>query len=101
MMRGFGTTTLWSTGSVAPSVMLGMFPNVSWLELARTGIALSIVMMGLGWVLDRLQWPRATRTRVLVAQSTDTVVGAVLPMVALVAAMVGGVLAVKQLFGWG
>jgi hypothetical protein len=100
MLRGFGTTTLWSTGSVAPSVMLAMFPTVSWLELARNGIALAIVMMGLGWVLDRLQWSRATRTRVAVMASTDTVTGAVLPMVVLVVAIVSGVLVVKQLFGW-
>ncbi|MEJ0068407.1 MAG: hypothetical protein WDO24_06405 [Pseudomonadota bacterium] len=77
-----------------------MFPTVSWLELARNGIALAIVLMGLGWVLDRLQWSRATRTRVAVMPSTDTVTRAVLPMVALVAAIVSGVLGIKQLFGW-
>jgi hypothetical protein len=100
MLRGFGTTTLWSTGSVAPSVMLAMFPTVSWLELARNGVVLAIAMMGLGWVLDRLQWSRAARTRVVVMASTDTVTGAVLPMVALVAAIVSGVLLAKQAFGW-
>ncbi|HUA50797.1 MAG TPA: hypothetical protein VMB81_01460 [Candidatus Sulfotelmatobacter sp.] len=99
LLRGFGTTTLWSTGSVAPSVMLAMFPAVSWLQLAANGLLLAVVMMALGWVLDRLQWSRATRIRAVVVQSTDTAVGALLPMVALVAAMVTSVVAIKQVFG--
>jgi hypothetical protein len=100
LLRGFGTTTLWSTGSVAPSVMLAMFPSVGWLELARNGFVLALVMMGLGWLLDRLQWPRATRIRVAIVESTDSAAGALLPMVAVVAAIVGGIVAVKQLLGW-
>jgi hypothetical protein len=100
LLRGFGTTTPWSTGSVAPSVMLSMFPTVSWLELAAVGIPIAVAMMAIGWMLDRLQWSRAARTRVFVVESTDTALGALAPMVVLVAAMVGGVVAVKQLFGW-
>ena len=99
LLRGFGTTTLWSTGSVAPSVMLAMFPTVSWLQLAVNGLLLAIVMMALGWVLDRLQWSRATRLRAIVVPSTDTAAGALLPMVGLVAAMVTSVVVVKQLVG--
>lgn len=100
LLRGFGTTTLWSTGSVAPSVMLSLFPAVSWFELARNGVPLAIALMGLGWMLDRLQWPASTRLAVRVEQSTDSAVGALLPMVAVVVAIIAGVVAVKQLTGW-
>ena len=100
LLRGFGTTTLWSTGSLAPSVMLSLFPTVSWFELARTGLPLAIALMGLGWMIDRLQFPASTRLLARVEQSTDSATGALLPMVAVVAAIIAGVVAVKQLTGW-
>src|SRR5258708_16755646 len=80
LLRGFGTTTLWSTGSIAPPVMLSLFPMVSWPQLVRYGFALAVMLMALGWVLDRLQWPRAQRTQAAPATSTDTAAAAPPPM---------------------
>lgn len=56
LMRGFSWILLWAPTTLAQGVLLTLFPDVHWLDLAIPGLATSAVMIALGRILDRLEW---------------------------------------------
>lgn len=63
VMRGFACIAMWSPLGLALNLLLASMPDLAWLDVAPYGLAGAIVFMALGFVFDRLEFPRPTRPR--------------------------------------
>lgn len=60
MLRGFCTVPLWSPTSISMPIVLAALPGLAWLDLLPYGATAAAVLLGLGWLLDRLSYRRPT-----------------------------------------
>lgn len=60
IMRGFSCIALWSPLGVAMNLLIASTPGLAWAEVAPYGVAITIGMMALGWLFDRLEARNAT-----------------------------------------
>ncbi|WP_380794088.1 hypothetical protein [Seohaeicola saemankumensis] len=58
MLRGFCTVPLWSPTSISMPIVLAALPGLAWLELLPYGAGAAAVLLGIGWLLDRLSYHR-------------------------------------------
>lgn len=96
IMRGFGAVPIWSPFAIATVIVLTNLPQLGWAQLAVYQFPAALLFLGLGWVLDRLSWPR--RRGITVAPTPGGPV-AILRLIGLVAAMGGTGLALEALLG--
>lgn len=58
LLRGFTVMTAWSPLSVAFAVVQNVVPGLPVLQLVPLQLGLAGLQLGLGWLLDRLSFPR-------------------------------------------
>ncbi|SLN63802.1 hypothetical protein [Oceanibacterium hippocampi] len=54
MIRGFALAAFWSPLFVAIAVVMYVLPQLGWLELAVPGMPLAFLLLGYGWLFDRV-----------------------------------------------
>ncbi|WP_371155812.1 hypothetical protein [Jannaschia sp. 2305UL9-9] len=59
LMRGFAWILLWAPTTLSQAVLLTLFTDVDWPRLVVIGLATSVVMIGIGRLYDRWEWPRS------------------------------------------
>lgn len=62
IIRGFAVMTVWSPLSVSFTVMQSALPGLSWWPLLGVQLVLTVILMLLGWHLDRSAFPVVPRT---------------------------------------
>ncbi|MBX9635194.1 MAG: hypothetical protein K2X44_09455 [Magnetospirillum sp.] len=67
ILRGFATMTVWSPLSVSFAVVQTAVHGLAWWPLLAVQIGLTLLLLGLGWALDRAAFPSVPRNE----QSTD------------------------------
>lgn len=60
IIRGFAVMTVWSPLSVSFTVVQSALPGLDWWPLLGVQLVLTVILMTLGWLLDRLAFPVAT-----------------------------------------
>jgi hypothetical protein len=64
ILRGFACSTNWSPLAIMLVVVLSALPMLTWRQVVPMGLVFALVIMLLGWVMDRLDAERrATRMR--------------------------------------
>jgi len=58
LVRGFTAFTMWAPTSVTTIVVLSVVPNLDWYQFAPLGLVSVVLFLTLGWVLDRVSYPR-------------------------------------------
>jgi hypothetical protein len=96
LIRGFAWVICWAPTTLTQAIILDAVPGLEHGPAVATGIALSIVMLGLGWAEDRLRWGRPRRTG---GPPRPFPRRAALDLVAIYALLVLGALAVQRLAG--
>ena len=86
MLRGFAMMTAWSPLSVSFAVTVAVIPGLDWPRLLPIQGGLAILLLGLGWLLDRRAFPASGQMLPGVGEPTDW--RPALWMTALVAAVV-------------
>lgn len=54
MSQGLASATCWAPFFVAAVVIYSVLPTVRWSSIAPVGVVLSIILLGWGWLTDRL-----------------------------------------------
>lgn len=102
LLQGFAMMCVWSPLSVSFAVMQAAVPGVDWVHLLPVQAVLTVLLLLLGWALDRLAFPPSAR---LPVPATDTTPhsnppSSWRPMLHLTA-LVGSVIAAVMLASWG
>lgn len=58
VLRGFAVMTVWSPLSVSFAVVQNAVHGLAWWPLLGLQLGLTMLLMGLGWALDRIAFPR-------------------------------------------
>lgn len=61
IIRGFAVMTVWSPLSVSFTVMQSALPGLNWWPLLGVQLVLTLILLLLGWRLDRAAFPVVTR----------------------------------------
>jgi len=95
LLRGFCSVPMWAPTSVATAVVLAGMPELAWIDLVPFGVTGAIIYMTVGWLIDRLSFPR----RPTPPQSGDeqSVFLTFLPLLTLVFLIPGASYGVSQL----
>ncbi|EME71087.1 hypothetical protein H261_04977 [Paramagnetospirillum caucaseum] len=94
VMRGFAMMTVWSPLAVSFTVIEQAVPGLVWWRLLPLQVTLSLILMGWGWALDRMDFPPHTRRLPHHPHRTDF--RPILSLTALVAAIVAGAVAMAE-----
>ncbi len=94
VLRGFCTVPLWSPTSISMPIVLAALPGLAWADLLPYGASAALVLLGLGWVMDR-QSHRRPATPPL----AQPWVRPLLPLMALIAAILAVGIAMGALLG--
>ncbi|CAA7625187.1 hypothetical protein [Magnetospirillum sp. SS-4] len=103
ILRGFAMMTVWSPLAVSFAVTQGVIPGLPWWRLLQIQLALAVLLMVLGWIMDRLAFP--PRARILVGGDGGVdwrpVLRLTLLVIAVVTAAVGiaEILSVRMVIG--
>jgi hypothetical protein len=100
MLRGFSTSTLWSPTTLTVTVSLTLVPDGLWLTILPIGLAMAGLLLFAGYVQDRIQHPPRARAVALSYHTDLTLKETLLPLSILVAAVLGLIIAVRQVSGW-
>lgn len=95
ILRGFAMMTAWSPLAVSFAVIQQVVPDLAWWRLVSLQIVLALILMGWGWVLDRLDFPPHTRR--LAPHRHKTAYRPILGLILLVAAIVVGAVATAEM----
>lgn len=63
VLRGFPTILLWSPATITQALMISLLPGVDAARLLTLGLVLTIIMLGVGWLEDRVRWHSFQRAR--------------------------------------
>lgn len=96
LIRGFGTTLLWTPMGVSVAYTLSLVPALTWFDVAPAMLALSFTWLAVGWIVDRLEWPPSTRRRGLPPPEPVSP-RELLPMLGITALLLLGVIVAKML----
>lgn len=94
ILRGFAMMTVWSPLAVSFTVIQQVVPGLAWWHLLPLQVVLSLILMGWGWILDRLDFPPHTRRLAPHRHKTDF--RPILGLTLLVAAVVVGAVALAE-----
>jgi hypothetical protein len=61
LIRGFSFVITWAPTTLTQAIILGSLPGVSVARVMMLGLGLSTLMLGIGWIEDRLRWGRPRR----------------------------------------
>lgn len=94
LIRGFGTTLLWTPMGVSVAYTLALVPSLTWFDVAPSMLALSFAWLIIGWIVDRLEWPPSARSSALPPPPRVSP-RELLPMLGITAVLLLGVIAAK------
>lgn len=57
-MRGMSTVCMWSPTSVTIALVITAMPELRWIDIMPIGICATVIVMLIGWGLDRWSYPR-------------------------------------------
>jgi hypothetical protein len=97
LLRGFGTTLMWTPTGVSVGYTLSLVPSLTWFDVAPPLFGLAMAWLVIGWALDRLQWPPSAR-RGLPPPAYVSPWEAI-PMLCITASLLLGVIATKLAMG--
>lgn len=97
ILRGFAMMTVWSPLAVSFTVIQQAVPGLVWWRLLPLQIMLSLLLMGWGWALDRMEFP--TRGNLPASGGEGTDYRPVLELAALVASVMAASLALAEVLG--
>ena len=60
VLRGFAWSVVWSPTAIAPLALIGLLPGIDRLQWIWMGLVLSLIMLLLGWLEDRISWRHHT-----------------------------------------
>ncbi|RKQ72542.1 hypothetical protein [Oceanibaculum indicum] len=63
VLRGFPTILLWSPATITQALMVSLLPGVDPARLLMLGLALTFILLGVGWLEDRVRWHSFQRAR--------------------------------------
>ena len=95
ILRGFAMMTVWSPLAVSFAVTQQVMPQLVWWHLLPLQTVLALILMLLGWMLDRLDFPPHTRRLPPHRHKTDF--RPILKLISLVAAVVASAVAIAAL----
>ena len=98
LLRGFGTTLMWTPTGVSLGYTLSLVPAVTWFDVVLPLVGLAIAWMALGWIVDRLQWPPSARRAALPPPPYVSPLEA-LPMLGITALLLVSVVVAKVVYG--
>lgn len=58
MLRGFCSIPMWSPITVTIAIITSAIPTLRWAEIAVYSAPLAVVFIAVGWMLDRLAYPK-------------------------------------------
>lgn len=58
VLRGFTLMPFWSPLSITIVMILAAMPQLHWVDMAPYGLAVAVLFMAIGWLWDRLLYPR-------------------------------------------
>lgn len=96
LLQGYALMTVWSPLAVSFTIVQAAFPSLTWERFLPLQLALSVLMMGLSWLVDRLSFP--TVARAAVADAPRSAVPAI-RLVALILGIVAGAVALAVFLG--
>jgi hypothetical protein len=103
ILRGFAMMTVWSPLAVSFAVTQSVIPGLPWWELLRIQLVLALLLLLLGWLMDRLAFPPRSARLVADGSGSDwrPVLRLTLLVLAVVAAAVGlaALLSVRMVIG--
>lgn len=99
LLRGFSVMTVWSPLSLAFAVTQSVIPGLPWGRLLSIQVVLALSQLGLGWALDRRDFPpgRAAVPSARLAPEAAAGANPLYALGALVAAVMGGAILVAVL----
>ena len=65
LLRGFAWGVVWSPTAVAPLALMDLIPGIDRLAWMAMGLAMTILMMAVGWAEDQITWRAAQRAAAL------------------------------------
>ncbi|MEO3413104.1 hypothetical protein AAFO92_00470 [Roseovarius sp. CAU 1744] len=95
IQRSFVSTLPWSPLSFAMAISISVIPGTSWSQALVPGLVSSCLLAGIGWALDSLFKPRLTVTPM--RTQPEGTWSTMLPLVALLAVLVVGVVVLSAL----
>jgi hypothetical protein len=98
LLRGFGTTLMWTPTGVSVGYTFSLVPSVTWFDLAPLLVGISLTWLILGWVIDRLQWPPSARAASLPPPAYISPLET-LPMLGITALLLLSVIVAKVVYG--
>jgi hypothetical protein len=93
LIRGFAWVICWAPTTLTQAIILDVVPGLEPGRAIATGIALSLVMLALGWTEDRLRWGRPRTS----GRAGPPPVRAALDLAAVYALLILGALGVQAL----
>ncbi|MCP4073308.1 MAG: hypothetical protein GY742_16460 [Hyphomicrobiales bacterium] len=97
MFRGFCSNTLWAPTSITVVVVMAAIPDYGWYEFFPVGVFLAILFLTVGWVLDRVSYPRSSLT--YSGESFGQVLVALVPLLVLIVTVLGLTISISGIFG--
>ncbi|MBI3446148.1 MAG: hypothetical protein HY055_12500 [Magnetospirillum sp.] len=95
ILRGFAMMTVWSPLAVSFAVTQQVMPQLPWWQLLPLQWLLSLILMLLGWVMDRIDFPPHTRRLPPHRHKTDF--RPIVKLISLVSAVVVSAVAIAAL----
>ena len=95
LIRGFCAIPLWSPTSVSVIIVVTALPNVTWFDAAPYAMATAFSFIMLGWLVDRLSFPRPTNLQT--PGSLKTVLLALMPLLVLNIVVLGTAFTISQI----
>jgi hypothetical protein len=96
LLRGFQGQMLWAPTGISIALILQTMPELTWPEIATFGIPATVVFLLMGWAYDRMTMPKK-RPPVRIEQGLRLT--SVVPVVALVVAIIAAAILLEFLFG--
>ncbi|MEQ5870875.1 hypothetical protein J4E08_13365 [Sagittula sp. NFXS13] len=95
MLRGFSSLPMWSPITVTMALITAAIPSVSYPQIALYSTPLAVVLLLLGWGIDRFSYPRRPLPKLPEAPS----LWGLLPLMGIVVLVPSVALAVSQVLG--
>jgi len=67
--RGFASIVFWSPLGIALNLVIATIPGMEWRQIGPLGMVIAVSFMGIGWLVDRLQFPPRSGSAVAVQDS--------------------------------
>ncbi len=99
ILRGQCTMVGWSPLSILIALTVSLIPGLTWAQVAPAGAIYSVLFLGVGWLMDRIEWRPAPGSAPLAPPPAGGFAAAVLPMLVILVSIIVLVVGANWLFG--